>query len=200
MKKQIQHSSVADMVRSLSEDRAFADEFEKRLSRRQLIKILTILRSRANLSQQELAEKLKCTQSKVSKLESSDDADIRFGDLVNYAEAVDHKMRIFLMPKGQTIVAEVKMHAFAIKHLLHRLVQLAGDDKEMAKGVARFLDEAAFNLIRFVEIAASKLPPLMEETPFRLQVEAPAIEKDSSAAASADPYSRTPPEETILLR
>src|SRR5579875_602726 len=101
MKKQIQYSSVADMVRSLSEDRAFADEFEKRLSRRQLIKILTILRSRANLSQQELAEKLKCTQSKVSKLENSDDTDIRFGDLMDYVEAVDHEMRIFLVPKRQ---------------------------------------------------------------------------------------------------
>ena len=71
MKKRTQHNSVSDMVQSLSEDRAFAEEFERRVAGRQLIKILTVLRTKAGLSQQQLAEKLGCTQSKVSKLESS---------------------------------------------------------------------------------------------------------------------------------
>src|SRR4051812_28433910 len=93
MKKRTQHRSVPDMVRNLSEDRAFAEEFAKRLSGRQLIEALTVLRSCAGLSQQELAEKLGCTQSKVSKLESSNDADIRFGDLVDFTGAVGHEMR-----------------------------------------------------------------------------------------------------------
>lgn len=199
MKKRTQHSSVADMVRRLSEDRAFADEFEKRLSRRQLIKMLTMLRSRANLSQQELAEKLECTQSKVSKLESSEDADIRFGDLVDYIGAVDHEMRIFLVPKGQTVVDEVKLYAFVIKRLLHRLVQLAGEDKEMVKGVERFLSEAAFNLVRVVGIAALELPPLMKETPVPIQVEAPDVEDDPFATASSTADSGKP-RETIHSR
>src|SRR5262245_48095075 len=115
MKKRTQHSSVSDMVRDLSEDQAFVEEFEKRLSARKLIKALTVLRTRAGLSQQELAEKLECTQSKVSKLESSADADIRFGDLLDYTGAVGYEMRLLLVPKGQKIVDEVKMHAFIIK-------------------------------------------------------------------------------------
>ena len=90
--------------------------------------------------------------------------------------AVEHEMRIFLVPKGQTIVDEVKMHAFVIKRLLHRLVQLAGDDTDMARGVQNFLVEAAFNLGRFVQSAASELPPLAEETPLPLSVEAPEVE------------------------
>lgn len=104
MKKTNHYHSVADLVRDLSEDRAFTEEFGERLSRRQLIKVLTVLRSRAGLSQQELAQKLGCTQSKVSKLEGSDDTDVRLGDVVDYAVAVGYEMRVFLVPKGQKIV------------------------------------------------------------------------------------------------
>jgi transcriptional regulator with XRE-family HTH domain len=168
------------MVRNLSEDRAFADEFAKRLSNRQLVKVLTVLRTQAGLSQKELAEKLACTQSKVSKLESGDDADIRFGDVLAYTSAVSHEMRIFLVPKGQKIVDEVKMHAFIIKRLLDRMVQLAGEDGAMTKAVADFLGEAAFNLIRIVGKAAARLPALPEEPALPLQVEAPEVEDDPS--------------------
>src|SRR5207248_10446034 len=131
----------------------------ERLSRRQLIKVLTVLRSRAGLSQQELAQKLGRTQSKVSKLEGSDDADVRLGDVVDYAVAVGHEVRVFLVPKGQTIVEEAKMHAFVIKRLLNRLAELAGDDEATPDGVSGFLSEAFYDLGKVVGSAA-RLPPL----------------------------------------
>lgn len=177
MKKQTQHNSVSDMVRNLSEDPTFANEFTKRLSDRQLVKVLTVLRTQAGLSQKELAEKLNCTQSKVSKLESGDDADIRFGDIIDFTKAVEHEMRIFLVPKGQKVADEVKMHAFVIKRLLDRMVQLTGKDGAMARAVANFFGEAAFNLTRFVRDAAAALPAPPED-PHPLQVEVPEVEQD----------------------
>ncbi len=186
MKKRTQHRSVSDLVRNLSEDRSFADAFQKRLSDRQLIKVLTVLRTRAGLSQQELAEKLHCTQSKVSKLESSNDADIGFGDLVNYTGAIEHEMRLFLVPKGQTIVDDVKMHALMIQRLLHRLVRLARDDGTMTKGVADFLEEAACNLARIVQTAAAALPPTADEFRQPLQVEALDVEAEALEAEETE--------------
>jgi transcriptional regulator with XRE-family HTH domain len=182
MKNRSRHSSVSDMVRSLSDDPGFADEFAKRLSHRQLIKALIVLRTRAGLSQQELAQKLGCTQSKISKVESGNDEDIRFGDLVDYASAIEHEMRILLVPKNQTLADEVKIHAFVIKRLLSRLVQLAGDDKAMSDGVQQFLVEAAFNLGRFIESAVSNLPPLAEEFSHPLQVETPNLQAEMQAS------------------
>src|SRR5262249_34208518 len=41
----------------------------------------------------------------------------------------------------RNIVDEVKMHAFRIKRLLHRLVDLVGDDDDIRKGVEKFLVE-----------------------------------------------------------
>ncbi len=175
MKKQTQHSSVSDMVRNLSEDQAFTEEFEKRLSGRQLIKLLTVLRTRAGLSQKELAEKLGCKQSKVSKLESSDDAEIRFGDLIDCTEAVGYEMRVFLVPKLQKPEDDVRMHALLMKRILDRMVQLAGEDGEIVKAAACFLEETAFSLARLVQKANAGLPSHPEERSLPLQVEAPNV-------------------------
>jgi transcriptional regulator with XRE-family HTH domain len=187
MKKPTQHRSVSDMVRDLSEDRAFAEEFANRLSERQLIKVLTVLRTRAGLSQQELAERLQCTQSKVSKLESSKDADVRLGDLMNYTGAVGYGLRVFLVPKGQKIVDEVKMHACVISRLLDRLVKLAGEGGVMTRAVARFLGEATFNLTRLVKEAAAGLPALAEEPSPPLQVEAPEVAEEKGEPGNTRP-------------
>ncbi len=187
MKKPTQHSSVSEMVQHLSDDRAFATEFNQRLSERQLVKMLAVLRARAGLSQQELAGKLDCTQSKVSKLESSADADVRLGDLLAYTEAVDHEMRIFLVPKNQRIVDEVQMYALVIKRLLHELIRQAGKDAAMVRGAEEVLMEALFNLGRFVQCAASELPRPAQERSSPLQVEAPAIDSDQRMEGSSKP-------------
>ena len=109
-KKKRRYSSVAEMVRSLSEDPSFADEFEKRLAERQLIKLLAVLRTKTGLSPQELADKLDWALSKISRLESSNDADVRLGDLVDYARALDHQMHIFLVPMGQCLDQDTSSH------------------------------------------------------------------------------------------
>jgi transcriptional regulator with XRE-family HTH domain len=197
-KKQTQHRNVADMVRNLSEDQAFADDFSKRLSGRQFIKALTVLRTRAGLSQQELAEKLECTQSKVSKLESGADADIRFGDLLSYTGAVGHEMRILLVPKGLKLVDEVKIHALIIKRLLDKMVPLTGTEGTMTDAVVAFLEEAALNLARIIKEAAATLPALPEEPALPLQVEAPEVEEEErprpeSVEAGIDEGSATGP-------
>src|SRR5262249_37177748 len=92
----------------------------------------------------------------------------------------------FLVPKGQTIVDEVKMYAFVIKRLLDCLVCLAGNDRTMVRGVERFLMEAQFNLGRFVEGAAANLPRLTREFPHPLQVEAPDVEADTLESRGAE--------------
>ena len=114
MSKRSRHSSVLEMARSLSEDESFLTAFEERLQRRQLVKALAVLRAKQGITQAEVAKSLHCTQAKVSKLESGDDADARFGDLLAYAEAVGYQMRISLVPKkqpdGPTLLLEAPQH------------------------------------------------------------------------------------------
>ena len=157
MARKKRYSSVREMVDDLSEDKTFAEEFEEQASRRELVKALFVLRCSANMSQKDVAERMGCTQSRVSKLESGTDDDLGLGDLQAYAAALGLETRIVLARKGRTLVDEVKYHAFAIKRLLEHLAELVGDEGSMAKGVLGFFSEAVFNLAKFIQGAADKL-------------------------------------------
>ncbi len=162
----------------LSGDPDFVAEFETRLSSRQLVKSLSIIRARAKLSQQELASRMGCSQSKISKIESGIDADLRFGDIEAYLKATSHEAKIFVVPGGGTLVDEVKMHAFQIKHVLERMVQLADNDGAITTGVADFIEEAEWNLARITKKARYTLPQLPPDGKRLVHVETPETDDE----------------------
>lgn len=65
----------------------------------QLIEVLIDLRLHARLKQQDIADRIHCTQSKVSKMEVGDDMRLCFGDLAKYAEALGYDLHISLVSK-----------------------------------------------------------------------------------------------------
>lgn len=56
--------------------------------RTQVVDWLVSERTRAGLTQSELAARLRCSQSRISKLEDSADADLRLGDIAAYCRAL----------------------------------------------------------------------------------------------------------------
>ena len=88
--------SVSQMVRETSDDPAFTESFEKRLEARKITKDLMILRAVHRLSQRDIAEKVGCTQSRISKLETTNDGDLRLGDLARYSDALGLRVKILL--------------------------------------------------------------------------------------------------------
>jgi transcriptional regulator with XRE-family HTH domain len=95
------YQSVSQMVRETC-DGAFADEFDRRLRARTIVKELMVLRARRGLSQADVAEKMGCTQSRISKLESSEDSSLTLGDLARYASAVGFGVGVVLEPRETT--------------------------------------------------------------------------------------------------
>ena len=146
------------MVRATVEDQEFEGEFQNQLRRRQAINRLMMVRGVKGLSQKGIADKLGCTQSRISKMESSDDHGITIGDLVKYAAAIDLSTVIMFMPKDAKAVDRVKFHAMQIKALVDGLAGLAENDSALAEGVKVFFGEAAYNLLRILQEAADKLP------------------------------------------
>ena len=63
VKKAKQFPDVASMVRDVSDDTAFSEEFEKHLAQKQIVKLLMALRAAQGLSQRDIADKFPCTQS-----------------------------------------------------------------------------------------------------------------------------------------
>lgn len=163
MRKNKSFNSVSQMIRDLS-DRDFADTVEERLAERQIVKHLMALRAKQELSQEEMAKKLKCSQSKISKFESAKDGDIRLDTLVKYLDAMDMQPQFIFMPKKNRTVNEIKFHFCQMKRLMKTLSGMAIKDEAIAKGIADFFSEAAFNFITMLVESAKDLPSHVRES------------------------------------
>jgi len=159
-------SSVADLARSaFKDDPDLVEELEEDLSSRQVVRALSAMRSARNVSQAEIASQLKCSQSKVSKIENGVDADLSVGELEAYARALDCDVVLTFQKRHSTSADRVKQHAFAIKRELDDLARIAGDDSTLRKGVASFFVEAFFNIVRMISESAKSLPATSDDSP-----------------------------------
>lgn len=152
------YSSVAEMVRDVADDASFADEVENHLESRKIARDLAVLRASQGLTQTDVARKLGCSQGRISKLENSTDADLKLGELAEYASALGLRISVTAERMDRGAVDRVRHHAFRIKEELDHLAELAGDDRGMASGVSAFLGETFFNLIAILQASARKLP------------------------------------------
>lgn len=153
-----EHNSVAEMVRNLTDDESAAKEFESQLERRKLVHFLFALRSSAGLSQKEIAERMGCSQSRISKLENGEDDDLRLGDLRAYVKALGSDVTFLFAKRGLGLASQVKYHALKMRDGLSRLVQIAREDDALVKGIAGFHAEAFVNIAKMIQETASKLP------------------------------------------
>lgn len=182
-------NSVSEMLRETSEDADLVADVERFISGRKLVKHLIAHRVKNDMSQQDVAQMFGCTQSRISKLESSSDDDVRLGDIKAYAQAIGLQLRLVLGPQDQTVVDEVKYHACRIKHLLQALVSLADDDAASAEGISKFVCiETPTNLLKIVIDTAKHIPQqVVERLPrFVIEDECLACEQEEHENIDSD--------------
>lgn len=150
------YTSVSDMLAEL--DPELRDEFDDLARRRLLVKHLLVVRSAKGLSQQDVANRMECSQSKVSKIENSFDADLNVGDIEKYADAIGVDLCVGLTPKNQTAFDRIQRHAFGIKKELQVLAKFADVNDAAAKRIAESHLEVLMNLVRMVAESAASLP------------------------------------------
>lgn len=194
MNQKRNYNSVSQMVRETSDDPSFTELFEERLHARRMIRDLTVQRAVHGLSQKDIAEKMGCTQSRISKLETTNDAELRIGDLAGYSDALGLRVRIVLESRNRNAVTRVKNHVFQIKHEMDQLAKLAADDHEIAKSVSGFLCEALFNIVTKLQDSAQKLPPRTDDGSPCVSFE--ICSDDEEEGEQNEPW---PPNQPVLL-
>lgn len=167
------YKSVSDVVKNLSEDKNFHDDFENQVFDKMLSKTLFAMRCSKGVTQAEMAEKMDCTQSRVSKLEHSGLDAIKVSDLVSYADALNLKMSI-AFHEDMTSVESVKFHAFEIKKHLDHLADLAHRDDDIFEGVKDFYNEYLLNILRLFKQSENKLTKKKTQKRDVLEVSAPS--------------------------
>lgn len=86
--------NVTEMVSQLTSDPSLTDQLAQQIANRKVVKQLIALRCARGLSQADVATSMHCTQSKISKLESGLDQDLRLGDLESYLHALGLQPRL----------------------------------------------------------------------------------------------------------
>lgn len=153
------YKNVVDLIKSMDLSEAQKKRQTKYIKARQLSRLLTVIRAQQGLSQNEISEKLDWSQGRVSKLETKEDRKISVGDLLDYSDALGLEMSLIFLPKKMKIVNRVKILAFEMIKLLHRLVKLSKGDSKMELGVDKFHEECINNLIRMIGNSQKTLSP-----------------------------------------
>jgi len=167
-------TSVLDMIREIDDD-DFAAELETILAERRILKSLIAMRIAAGVSQGDIADKLGCSQSRVSKLERANDGDLKLDELAAYGAATGREFEIIGHRKGSTPVDRVKAYVFCIRRELQFVASLVKGDQSMAQGVSAFIGEALFNVVKAMKDAAKTLP---KRPPITMELDADELDDD----------------------
>lgn len=137
---------VSEIVKEISEGK-FSEEFDEEIKNRALSSFLFAIRCHNNLTQKQIANRIGCSQSKISKIESSYDSEISVKDLLDYSKALNLQLEIGFRNSNAKIVDLIKYHATKIKYYLERLEEIGKKDDKIAKGINDFL----FGFIQLIE-------------------------------------------------
>lgn len=142
------HASVKEMLADIGVDRDVIDTVEE-VHRQHVTNTLAKIRLSKGLTQKEMAEVLKCTQGRISKLETGKDADLRLKDLSDYAEAAQVSLSVTIGPR--TCAQAIKHHLLSVKQLIDKLVALDdGNDATITDGIRRFLDRLLWDTAQLI--------------------------------------------------
>lgn len=166
------YQSVTEMAKHLTKDQKFQQELEKDIVGKDVAKTLFALRCREGITQAEMASRLGCTQSRISKLENSGLDGIKVSDLAAYAKALDLQASI-TFHKGMTAVQSVKFHALEIKKYLDHLAELAHRDDAIFEGVKSFYNVYLVNILSLFKKSADRLPKKRAKQLPVLEISAP---------------------------
>jgi transcriptional regulator with XRE-family HTH domain len=151
------YTSVTDLLKGEDVSREVVDKFNDLASETKITRRLAEMRLLAGLSQEQMAERLGCTQSAVSKLESGRDEDLTIAVIRDYAKETGDRVGL-LFGKPLNHVEAIKAHAFGIRERLTKLASLAHEDEDLEKEIQAFFGEAFFNILSILAKCQERMP------------------------------------------
>ncbi|MBU6409718.1 MAG: helix-turn-helix domain-containing protein [Verrucomicrobia bacterium] len=151
------YNSVEELLRGESVSQEVVTKFSELEQETSIAQSLVQMRQAANLTQQQLADKLGKSQGAISKLESSDDDQITILELTEYSLATGQAFNIGFGPTMNRM-EQVRWHALEIKKHLSALAKDAQQSEEAEMAVKAFFGEAFFNLLTILTKCHMELP------------------------------------------
>ena len=159
------YKNVKEMINDVSSDASFTNLLSKEINEKRIAKFLFYLRCQNNLTQKQMAEKIGCTQSKISKIESAYNTELSVQDLMDYGKAINLQLEVGYRRPSVKIVDLIKYHALKIKQLFDQLTDLAKDDKDLNEAIAKFHLEAFWNIDKIIKGSFARLDVIKKRLP-----------------------------------
>jgi transcriptional regulator with XRE-family HTH domain len=151
------YGSVSDLLKKEGVSSEIQEEMAKLAKQTELCQMLSVMRLRAGLTQQQMAEKVGVTQSAISKWEAGPDKELTVQTLAVYASLTEERISL-LFGKPLNHVEAVKAHAFEIKRHLLGLAAIANQVEEAESAIQGFFGEAFFNILTILAKCQEQLP------------------------------------------
>jgi len=177
------YKSVAALMEAHNTPGEIREEVQKLTASTRVVDELCQMRTRAGLTQAQIAERIGCTQSRISKLEGSVDRDLSLGEIFDYVKATGSQISMGI-GKPLTHVQSVKAHAAGIRKHLRSLADLAKKHDELESEIQAFFGEAFFNLLHILSECHGALE--RERVEPELEVFCQREESDASSLAAHD--------------
>jgi transcriptional regulator with XRE-family HTH domain len=180
--------STAEAAAHLADNPQTAQAVKEEVFWNEMVSALLSMRISKEMTQEQIAESMKCDASKISRLESGNDRQLKWSDIVGYANALNVQMSIFFDDETLPAAARIKQCVFRIdddlKKLAHMAQQFDGDAK-IAERIASFYQEVLFNFLKrfsenrerlsnFIRIQPKERAAVREESAFADNSELPS--------------------------
>lgn len=153
--------TAAEAAAALADDPLVKERVELEARRGQFVSMLVHLRLSKGMTQQQVAEKMNCDPSTISRMESGNDP--HFSDIMNYLGALNLGMCILFDDPSLPAADRIKQYVFEIHRHLESLADLArkvGDDTNMIAKIHEFYGEVLLNFIARYDESYKKLPAI----------------------------------------
>ncbi len=134
----LRFTSSGDAAASLAGDEKVKQQVDEEICCSQLVNTLLQLRIEKGISQKELAKRIGCDPSKISRLEAGNDLQLKIGDVRQYLSALDVTMNMVFEDTSLPVAKKVdgdeviinKIHVFCSEVLFNFLSRF-GDKRFM---------------------------------------------------------------------
>lgn len=147
------YDTVRDMIVDVFDDPEVVQQFDEEVRATRIITNLMLLRNLANLTQRELAQRMGCDPSKISKMEASEDAQLRWGDIAAYCAALGVEPSVLFETPSLPADYRLRQYAKDLGRLAANLAALLEEEgrTSLADKTHRFTSEVLFILLQAAE-------------------------------------------------
>ena len=151
------YRTVKEMISSENLSEPTSQQFDTLASETRITANLAKARSAAGLTQQQMADALKLTQSAVSKLEAGTDAELKLHELEEYARVTGFRFGLSF-GKPLNHVEAINLHIQGIRDRLSALAKIAHQDDQMEKEIQATFGQFAVKILNILAMSQQDMP------------------------------------------